>query len=151
MAPEPVGNPFENLIRLMLLIFFIFSTYFTIGGRSDMPVEPPRDGGASSALPSGSEVLTVIDSVDALILESAPPQINLHVTGYQPDGCTFPVQVEQSVDGNNINVRIYRMLPPDIMCTMQLVSYDETIPLGSFESGEYTIDVNGTVITVNLQ
>ena len=41
MAPEPVGNPFENLIRLMLLIFFIFSTYFTIGGRSDMPTAPP--------------------------------------------------------------------------------------------------------------
>lgn len=147
MAPEPVGNPFENLIRLMLIIFFIFTSYFTIGGRSEMPLDPPA---ASGQLPTGSEVLTVIDSVEALILESAPPQINLHVMGYQPDGCTFPVQVEQSVDGNTITVRIYRVLPPDIMCTMQLVPYDENIPLGSFESGEYTINVNGTVITVNL-
>jgi hypothetical protein len=149
MAPEPVGNPFENLIRLLLLVFFIFTSYFTIAGRSQTPLEPPVDG-TGGALPSGSEVLTVIESVDALILESAPPQINLHVTGYQPDGCTFPVQVEQSVDGNTITVRIYRVLPPDIMCTMQLVPYDVTIPLGSFESGEYTIDVNGTVVTVNL-
>ena len=115
-----------------------------------MPINPPPDGDASGALPSGSEVLTVIDSVDALILESDPPQINLHVSGYQPDGCTFPVEVEQSVEGNSINVRIYRVLPPDIMCTMQLVPYDDTISLGSFESGAYTIDVNGTVITVNL-
>ena len=150
MAPEPVGNPFENLIRLMLLIFFIFTSYLTIGGRSDMSAEPPRDGSASGELPSGSEVLTVIETVDALILESAPPQINLHVTGYQPDGCTFPVQVEQSVEGSTITVRIFRVLPPDIMCTMQLVTYDDTIPLGSFDSGEYTIDVNGMVITVNI-
>lgn len=150
MAPEPV-NPFEDLIRLLLLIFFAFSAYFTVGGQGTAPAQPSRDEGVGGgAPPSGSEVLTVIDSVDALILESAPPQINLHVTGYQPDGCTFPVQVEQSQEGNTITVRIFRVLPPDIMCTMQLVSYDETIPLGSFESGEYSIDVNGTVITVNV-
>jgi hypothetical protein len=109
------------------------------------------DGGTGGAQASGSESLTVIETVDAMILESFPVQISLHVTGYQPDGCTFPVQVEQTRDGNTISVKIYRILPPDIMCTMQLVPYDENIRLdGGFESGEYTIDVNGTVVTVKI-
>jgi hypothetical protein len=148
MAPEPI-NPLENLIRFLLLIFLGFMTFLGWSGRND--ITPPVDGGASGAPPSGSEVLTVIETVDALIMESFPAQISLHVTGYQPDGCTFPVQVEQNRDSNTVSVKIYRILPPDIMCTMQLVVYDENIKLdGSFESGEYTIDVNGTVVTVKI-
>ena len=148
MAPEPI-NPLENLIRLMLLIFLGFMAFLGRGGGSD--VNPPLDGNASGVQPSGSEVLTVVEKVDALIMESYPAQISLHVTGYQPDGCTFPVQVEQTREGNMVSVKIYRILPPDIMCTMQLVPYDENIKLdGSFESGEYTIDVNGMVVTVNI-
>jgi hypothetical protein len=148
MAPEPI-NPLENLIRLMLLIFLGFMAFFGRGGGND--VNPPLDGNASGAQPSGSEVLTVVEKVDALIMESYPAQISLHVTGYQPDGCTYPVQVEQTRDGNMVSVKIYRILPPDIMCTMQLVPYDENIKLdGSFESDDYTIDVNGTVVNVKI-
>ena len=150
VAPDPV-NPLENLIRLMLLIFLGFMAFFGRGGSSD--INPPQrpDVTAGGAEASGSETLTVIEKVDALILESFPAQISLHVTGYQPDGCTFPVQVEQTRDGNTVSVKIYRILPPDIMCTMQLVPYDENIKLdGSFESGDYTIDVNGTVVDVKI-
>jgi len=150
MLPEPV-NPLQNLIWFMLLIFFGFAAFLGTSESNPPPVLPPTDGGASGVPPSGSQVLTVIESVDALLLESFPVQIHLHITGYQPDGCTFPVQVEQSRDGNSVNVRIYRVLPPDIMCTMQLVPYDETIALdGGFEPGDYTIDVNGTVVQVTV-
>ena len=148
MAPDPI-NPLENLIRFLLLIFLGFMGFFGRGGGND--VNPPLDGNASGAQPSGSEVLTVVEKVDALIMESYPAQISLHVTGYQPDGCIYPVQVEQTRDGNTVSVKIYRILPPDIMCTMQLVPYDENIKLdGSFESGDYTIDVNGTVVNVKI-
>ena len=146
--PEPV-NPLENLIRLTLLFFLAMTAFF--GGDWSDSVTPPPDSGASSAPPSGSEVLTVIDSVDPIVMESFPYQVQLHVTGYHPDGCTFPVQVEQERDGNTVRVRIYRVLPPDILCTMQLVPYDENISLeGGFEPGDYTIDVNGTIIELSL-
>jgi hypothetical protein len=148
MAPEPI-NPLENLIRLLLLIFLGLTAFFGRSGGNDINQPPDVNSGGAQA--SGSQVLTVIDKVDAMVLESFPAQISLHVTGYQPDGCTFPVQVEQTRDSNTVSVKIYRILPPDIMCTMQLVPYDENIKLdGSFESGEYTIDVNGTVITVKI-
>ncbi|MEO0599614.1 MAG: hypothetical protein AAF126_26115, partial [Chloroflexota bacterium] len=36
---------------------------------------------------------TVIDSVDVIVLESFPMQLQVTVTGSQPDGCDLPVQV----------------------------------------------------------
>jgi len=146
--PEPV-SPLENLIRLALMMFLGIVAFFGADWSSSM--NPPRDGDANSAQPSGSEVLTVIERVEPIILESYPYQIQLRVTGYQPDGCTFPVQVEQARDDSTVTVKIFRVLPPDILCTMQLVPYDETISLeGGFESGTYTIDVNGTIVELTL-
>jgi inhibitor of cysteine peptidase len=147
--PDPI-NPLNIFVRILFAIFLgIFLSMnahpsdLSNGGATVFP--PSVEG----ALPA--QVLTVIENVDALLLESFPVQINLHVTGYQPDGCDYPVQVSQSREGNSVTVTVYRELPPDILCTMQLVPYDETISLdGSFEPGEYTIDVNGTVITVTI-
>src|SRR5262245_12197581 len=127
MVPEPI-NPLENLIRLLLFIFLGLAAFFSFdwsGGANPTP-----DGGASAAPPSGSEVLTIIEKIEPLVEEvSNTYQVTLHVTGYQPDGCTYPVQVEQTRDGNTVTIKIYRVLPPDILCTMQVVPYDENIPL----------------------
>jgi hypothetical protein len=84
-------------------------------------------------------------------MESNPPQISLNVRGYQPDGCTFPVVVAQTREGSTVRVSIYREMPTDIMCTMMLQPYNDTIVLdGTFEAGSYTIDVNGFVVTVTI-
>ena len=75
----------------------------------------------------------------------------MHLMGYQPDGCKFPVQVEQTRSGDSVTVKIYRIVPTDVMCTMDLNPYDDTITLdGTFESGTYTVDVNGTVVVVKV-
>jgi hypothetical protein len=148
--PDPT-NPFEFIFRIMLALFLGIAVSMNFnpssggsGGGGD--VNPGEPQGAQPA-----KVLTVVEAVDALLLESLPVQITLHVTGYQPDGCEFPVLVEQRRDGNTVTVKIYRELPPDILCTMQLLPYDENIRLdGGFEPGEYTIDVNGFVVTVTI-
>lgn len=112
----------------------------TIGGRPQNPVGD-----------NFMQVDTVVESVDVLILESFPMQLDLVVRGYQPDGCEFPVIVEQSREGNLITVHIYRQVPPDVMCTMMLVPYEETIRLdGGFEGGSFEIRVNEFVTTVDL-
>ncbi len=112
------------------------------------------DFSAQREIPEGmsmARVLHQIDSVEALILESFPPQVNLLVRGIQPDGCMYPVLIDQQRDGDTITVEIYRELPPDIMCTMQIVAYEETISLGALESGRtYTISVNGFTLQVTL-
>ena len=92
-----------------------------------------------------------IDSVDALLMESFPVQIMLQVKGYQTDGCDVPVQTQQSREGNVVTVQIFRELPPDAVCTMIIKDYEANIKLdGGFEPGTYRIDVNGTVITVEI-
>lgn len=155
MDPNPT-NPLEMLIRLVLGFFFVLTAVFSggafpgSGGASD----GGQGGGEVRPTPPGTnaaQVLTVIESVDAVILESFPVQISLNVTGYQPDGCDFPVFVEQTRDGNNVSIKIYRELPVDIMCTMMLLPYNENIKLdGTFESGTYQIDVNGFIIEVTV-
>jgi inhibitor of cysteine peptidase len=86
-----------------------------------------------------------------MLLESFPVQINLQVSGYQPDGCDFPVQVEQRRQGNEVFVDIYREVPLAVMCPAVVLPYEEIIPLeGGFESGTYTIHVNDQVVEVQI-
>jgi hypothetical protein len=152
MAVEP-NNPLDSLFLLFTLFLFGFFGFFGITTSSEPPgaIPPPVESTIPAQAADGNESLTIIDSVETIVMESYPYQITLHVTGYQPDGCTFPVQVEQSRQDNTVTVKIYRIVPTDVMCTMQLVPYDANIPLdGGFESGSWTIDVNGTVVNLDL-
>ena len=97
------------------------------------------------------KVLTNIFRVDVQVMESWPMRISLDVNGEHPDGCEYPVIVGQSRRGNIIDIEVYREVPADIICPMILKPYRDTIHLdGSFESGEYTINVNSHSQTVKL-
>jgi hypothetical protein len=131
----------ETLIRLLIALLMAWLTPTSSTGSG----QPPEMG----AQPA--RVRHVIESVDARLLESYPVQIMLEVRGYQPDGCMMPVQIEQTRSGNSVNVDIFRELPPDALCTMVIMEYTETIPLeGGFESGAYSITVNGVTIDVTI-
>jgi hypothetical protein len=85
-----------------------------------------------------------IEMVDILTLESFPPQYMLHVEGWQGNPCQeLRVVVSEPDDQNQIDVEIYTVMEPDVICIQVLESLDVNIPLGSFESGEYTVVVNG--------
>lgn len=142
MAVEPT-NPIETIIRLMIGLLMLF---FGVSASQ----EPPVMGGGGGG-PAPARVLTVIEKVDALVLESMPPQVSLVMTGYQPDGCDFPVLVEQRRSGNSVTVEVYREVPADIMCTMQLVPYSGSVMLdGAFEPGVYQISVNGVLVELRV-
>ncbi len=107
-----------------------------------MPPPPP---------PPTTRVYHLIEQVDAVIFESYPYQIQLHIVGQQPDGCVQPVIVEQRRSGNNVSVEIYREMPLDIACPMVLVPYEANIMLdGGFETGHYRIRVNDYVLQIDL-
>lgn len=126
----------ELLIRLFMSFFMISSATTT--------AQPPVSSGTMRSY-------TLIEGVEALVLESFPVQINLQVTGSQPDGCELPVIVEQRREGNLITVEIYREMPMDLFCTMALVPYSAVISLeGGFESGTYTIKVNDYTLTITV-
>jgi hypothetical protein len=132
-----------DLGRIIITLFLLLTGAQIPSGAP--PVDVPQEAGETFRSP------TIIDNVDALILESFPAQIHLAVTGSQSDGCDYPVQVEQRRDGNTITVEIFREVPLAVMCPMVLLPYEDTIPLeGTFESGTYTINVNNYTLEVTI-
>lgn len=130
----------------MDILIRILITLFTLGFSAEA-VPPVND--LSSQSPN-MRIDTVIEEVNVRVMESFPVQIVLEVRGYQPDGCDYPVEVAQSRAENTVEVDIFREVPPDVMCTMQLVPYSANIPLGRFESGTYQINVNGMMLEVTV-
>ncbi len=129
----------DILIRLLIILFTL------VFGAQTSTVPPTPDPETTRQSP------TQITDVQAVILTSFPAQINLTITGYQPDGCGFPVQVEQHREGNTVTVNICRIMPMSVMCPMVVLPYDESIHLdGSFESGTYTIHVNDFTLEVTV-
>jgi inhibitor of cysteine peptidase len=93
-----------------------------------------------------------VESLDVLIMESFPVQVNVHVTGYLGDGCTTIGEITTERDEDTFFVRITTVRPADAICTMQLVGFDELISLDvhGLEAGTYTVDVNGETATFTL-
>lgn len=98
-----------------------------------------------------NKVMTNINSVTINVMESFPMQISLEVSGEHPDGCDYPVMIDQEREDNVVTVSIYREVPPDVMCPMMLNPYEATIKLDdSFESGSYEIRVNGVIENIDI-
>ena len=97
------------------------------------------------------KVLTNIFRVHVNVMESHPLQLSLDVEGEHPDGCEYPVIVDQSRSDNTVDIEVYREVPADVMCPMILQPYRGSISVeGSFEPGEYTINVNSHSQAVSI-
>ncbi len=89
------------------------------------------------------KVLTNIFRVEINLSPAQPTTISLEVEGEHPDGCEYPVIVDQARRGKIVDIEVYREVPVDVFCPMILKPYRDTISLdGNFEPGEYTINVN---------
>lgn len=94
------------------------------------------------------KVLTNIFRVD---VEVKGMRISLDVEGEHPDGCEYPVIVDQTRRGNTVDVEVYREVPADVICPMILKPYSDTITVeGNFEAGNYTINVNSHTQSVKI-
>jgi len=93
-----------------------------------------------------------VDSIDLLMLESFPVQINLVARGNLPDGCTTIHRVTQARQGDTFKVTITTTRPADKACTEALVPFEETIALevAGLPAGTYTVDVNGVTASFTL-
>jgi hypothetical protein len=93
-------------------------------------------------------VLHGIDAASASV--NADGILILNVTGYIPDGCEALARVNVSQEDTVITVEIYREIPPGIMCPQMIVDYSDSVELGEFPSGDYTIRVNGLEIAFSF-
>lgn len=96
--------------------------------------------------------LANVESVEVLILESFPVQINLIIQGNLPNGCAEIDKVVVEQEGNNFNVAVTTIQEPDQVCTEALVPFEEIVPLDvlGLEAGTYTVTINDVETSFTL-
>lgn len=103
------------------------------------PIYAPRPG--DDTLLRGEIYL---DSSDLLAMESFPVQYSLALKGSLPTPCHELRVVYHEPDANNkIALDVYSVADPNAVCTQMLQPFEQSIYLGSFPSGHYTVWVNG--------
>lgn len=140
-------------INIALLVACTPST--TPTSNLDLPVTSPPAGISTEEspsmpyLPHPSDVnLTretlFIEELGLLIRESYPPQIALGISGNLPTPChQLRAAISEPDAENKISVEVYTVVDPNMMCTQVLKPFSETIELGTFPSGHYSVWVNG--------
>lgn len=94
-----------------------------------------------------------VDSIEILILESFPVQVNVRARGDLPDGCTMIDSVDTVQEGTTFNITITTLRPAGELCTEALVPFEETISLDvlGLSAGTYAVNVNGINGSFTLQ
>ena len=110
-----------------------------------VPATEPSDDGVV-------EGLAPVETIDILILESFPVQVNVVARGNLPDGCTTINEVIQARDGNTFRVTVTTVRPVGMACTEALVPFEKVVALDVYglPAGVYTVDVNGVTGTFEL-
>jgi hypothetical protein len=88
--------------------------------------------------------MAVVEQLDVRTLESFPVQIQAVVTGYLPDGCTTITAIDAVNEGTTFRIQITTDRPADAMCTMQIVPFEEVVPLDitGLPAGSYEVVIN---------
>ncbi len=85
-----------------------------------------------------------LDSSELLVLESAPPQIRLHLTGSLPDPChNLRVTIGEPDANKRIQIDVYTVvLNTELMCAQVLVPFEITVPVEGLAPGTYQVSIN---------
>lgn len=106
------------------------------------PMETP-----SLSLPDDSKFVRgniFIEESGLVIRESFPPQISLNLSGNLPTPChQFRANINKPDEQNRINVDVYTVVDPNMMCIQVLKEFSESVNLGTYPSGHYSVWVNG--------
>jgi hypothetical protein len=105
---------------------------------STSPFAPqPDDGGLTRST-------VYLDEASLIIRESFPPQIVLTLAGNLPTPChQLRIQSNPPDTTNKIVLDVYSVVDPDQVCVEVLDPFEESIDLGTFSTGRYSVWVNG--------
>jgi hypothetical protein len=88
-----------------------------------------------------------VDSSQLLIMESMPLQFSINLKGNLPNPCyRLRISPAQPDAENKINVEVYSLVDPELICVQTTKPYDVNFPLGSYPTGHYFLLVNGVQI-----
>ena len=120
----------------------------------DRPVNgnPATEGPPPVYAPRAGDDLLVrgevfIDAADSLSMDSFPPQYSLTLKGSLPTPChELRVAYDEPDSDNRINLDTYSVADPNVVCAQVLTPFEESVYLGSFPGGHYTVWVNGVQV-----
>jgi len=112
-------------------------------------------GATQPAVPPDTEVvrgLAPVETIEIVILESFPVQVQAIARGNLPDGCTTIDETLVERNDQNFRVTITTSRPADAVCTEALVPFEQVVSLDvlGLPAGTYNVDVNGVTDTFEL-
>lgn len=134
--------------NLLILTCLLITAMWLAACDGQPTPRPTGDLPPGSLLPGEA----VVDSLDILILESFPVQVNVIARGYLPDGCTELDTITQERLENSFEIIITTARPAGAVCTEQAVPWEKTFTLDVYglPAGAYTVDVNGVTGSFEL-
>jgi len=128
----------KQINKTLFLVLLVFMVALSACQPSPI-IDPDPDSPVSSNDPvnqpvdkdyEGYQQNVYVDSLQILIMESFPVQVMVNVAGNLPDGCTSIVGSKSvMVDDSTFELSIFTERPEDMMCTMALVPFEESIRL----------------------
>jgi inhibitor of cysteine peptidase len=124
--------------------FLILAALFTILAASCAPITATPSP-IVTEVPTATSV-AVVKSIEILILESFPLQVNAVIGGELPDaGCTTIASVNQVRDGNTFRLTLVTTTDPLALCAPALTPFEEIVALDvrHLPAGIYTVQAGG--------
>jgi hypothetical protein len=120
-------------------------------GQPEAPAPPVADEAGAPAPPAEGETSAVanseaeISSVNVLLLESFPVQVNVLIQGMLPDGCTSIDHIDQQRNNNDFLLMVATIRITTALCMAQRQPFEEiaSLDVGGLAAGIYTVTVQG--------
>lgn len=108
-------------------------------GQQPLPSFLPQPGDAKL-----QEGRAFVDRSELGTLKKDPYQAVLYLTGNLPTPChQLRVKTAPPDSGNNIQVSVYTVFNPDMVCTQVLKFFEIAVPMDVLPAGTYHVAVNG--------
>lgn len=136
----------------VITLFLLFSslTACSSGNKSASTTTATRDSLVTQNQTASNEAK--VESIQIVITESFPVQINVVAKGHLPNHCMLIDQVTEERDSNTFVIKILTTYQPGKNCTPAAQTFEEIIPLTvvGLKAGIYAVQVNGITDTFEL-
>jgi hypothetical protein len=113
---------------------------FQLGGGEQEP-EPGADGAGGVRGP------VYVDEAELVILESFPVQVELIIRGALPTPCaSLEWHADPPDEDGRILVEAFSLQASDLDCIQVLAELDESLSIGSYTEGSYSVWLNGDLV-----
>lgn len=138
---------------LLLCLFATLAACSLVNPEEEESPTPPATETETAEEPETVTGEADVESIEILVLESFPVQVNVIASGALADGCTSLVEPTPRLEANTFVVNLATRRVEDDVCTQATVPFDKVIslPVEGLSAGTYTVSVNGLTDTFTLE